>query len=136
MPSQDLPTRIANLETATFVQPLTIPGASKNILTPYTGATDAIAYPGVALINTAGVDACTLATPVAGLDDGKLLKIVAGSANAHTVTTAAHKIIDGSSTSKDTITFAGNNGGSIELMAYNGLWYVISTPLNATLSEV
>jgi hypothetical protein len=93
----------------------------------YTGAADAIAYPGTALINRSGaVDACTLATPTPGTDDGKVIRIVNGAAYANKVTTAANKINDGTSSTKDTITFAAYAGASIKLMAYNGMWYVIA----------
>jgi hypothetical protein len=137
---------LAALLSACFPQgnpasPATWQGVAQQPVVAYTGSADALAYPGTAAISSTGVDACTLATPVAGSaaaggDDGKMLRIVATTAHAHTVTTAAHKIIDGSSTSKDTATWAGYAGGSIELMAYGGLWYVIGTPLNVTLSEV
>jgi hypothetical protein len=93
--------------------------------TPYTGSTDALIYPGLAILNSAGVDACTLATPVAGAqnaggDDGKILTVLDVGGHAHTITTAANAIVP----SHHVLTFNGTKGSYIDLMAYNGVWYV------------
>jgi hypothetical protein len=138
----DLFTRLQLMEAACFqngvnngTQSPMFQGTVQQPNAVYSGTADAMAYPGTAIIlGSSQVDACTLATPTPGTDDGKYLRIISISGYAHTVTTAAGKIIDGSSSTKHKITFAGNVGGSIELMAYQGLWYVIATPLNATLS--
>lgn len=76
--------------------------------------------------------AMTLVAPTAGLpnaggDDGKVLRIVGVTAEAHTVTTPANKI----NGNKHIATFA-NVGDTIELFAYNGVWY--STGGTTTLS--
>lgn len=102
----------------------------------YSGSTDALAYPGTAMLTTAGVDATTLATPVVGTDDGKVLRVISTTANAHTITTAANKIAGGGSTAfGDTLTFAAKQGAGVTLMAYQGIWYIIAL-VNVTLSEV
>ena len=75
----------------------------------------------------------TLATPATPAQDGITLTIIAGTAHAHTVTTAANKIVP----SKDTVTFAAI-GDYIVLQAMNGLWFNlgIGGPTPASLSEV
>jgi hypothetical protein len=80
---------------------------------------------GTSFIETAGVDACTLATPVAGApnaggNDGLSITIIDNSGNAHTVTTAANKIV----LNKHVITFNGTRGSFVTLTARNGLWLV------------
>jgi hypothetical protein len=79
---------------------------------------------GQSFINSSGVDACTLATPVAGLpsaggNDGLSITIVDLGGHAHTVTTAANKI----NGNKHIATFPGTVGSQIKLVAYNGVWY-------------
>jgi hypothetical protein len=79
---------------------------------------------GKSLINTAGVDACTLAAPVAGApsaggNDGLTIEIVDLGGHAHTVTTPANKI----NGNKHIATFPGTVGARIVLTAYNGVWY-------------
>ena len=92
------------------------------------GSADALTFPSAVMITTAGVDATTLATPVAGGpgvgDDGKRLLVMDTSGHAHTITTASNKIVP----SHSVVTFGGGVGASIQFVAYNGLWY----PLFAT----
>lgn len=103
-----------------------------------TGATDAIAFPNadnlVVLTPASGADAATLATPAAS-DNGKLLSVINGAAQASTITTASGKILDGTSSAKDTVTFAAHIGASIVLQAYNAFWNLIASS-NATLTAV
>ncbi|HEY3972328.1 MAG TPA: hypothetical protein VGM18_04940 [Candidatus Sulfotelmatobacter sp.] len=85
------------------------------------GATPPIC--GTSFIETAGVDACTLATPVAGSpaaggNDGLEITIIDNSAHAHTVTTAAGKIIP----AHHLMTFNGTQGSFVTLVARNGFW--------------
>jgi hypothetical protein len=84
----------------------------------------AVPITGKSLINTAGVDACTLATPVAGPpaaggNDGLEIKIVDLGGHAHTITTAANKI----NGNHHILTFPGTVGADVTLVAYNGVWY-------------
>jgi hypothetical protein len=92
------------------------------------GSADTLTFPGSVFITTAGVDATTLATPVAGGpgvgDDGKRLLVIDTSGHAHTITTAANKIVP----SHSLVTFGGGVGASIQFEAFNGVWY----PLFAT----
>lgn len=112
--------------------------AAGSIQTPkaYTGTTDALTYPGLAIITSSSTDACTLATPTATTDDGKVLTVSSTTAHAHTITTAANKIAGGGTTALgDTLTFAAKEGASCTIVAYQGLWYVLAL-VNVTLSEV
>ena len=92
----------------------------------YTGTADALQFPGNSQINASGVDALTLATPVAGEqpvgDDGKTVFVVDGNGAAHTITTAANKIIN----SKHIATFNGTAGSNVTLRALGGVWVPIS----------
>jgi hypothetical protein len=91
------------------------------------GTTDAIPFPGNIVVNSAGVNAMTLATPLAGPqprgDDGKSIFVVAGNAAAHTITTATNGIIN----SKHLCTWTAAIGNCIELRAYNGTWVPVAS---------
>jgi hypothetical protein len=95
---------------------------------------------GTVIITKGSAAALTLAAPVAGApaaggNDGQLLTIVSTTAFAHTVTTPASTILDGTATAKDTYTFAAHAGGSITLLAYNGNWILVGSVAGA-LTEV
>lgn len=83
---------------------------------------------GIAFVTKAGVDAMTLATPLAGPpslggNDGLTLTVIDTTGNAHTITTAAN-IINGN---KHIATFNGTLGSLITLRAYNGNWIATAT---------
>lgn len=93
-------------------------------LTALASSGGAVPISGKTLINTAGVDACTLATPVAGDpsqggNDGLTIEIMDIGGHAHTVTTAANKI----NGNKHIATFPGTVGARIVLTAFGGVWY-------------
>lgn len=96
-----------------------------NVVT-LTGTADALQFPGLTEVNAAGVDAMTLATPVAGAqplgDDGKTVIVVDLNGAAHTITTAANKIIN----SKHIATFNGTIGSNVTLVAMGGIWVPIA----------
>lgn len=73
-------------------------------------------------LGSGGALAETLATPADPADDGKQLWIVAETAHAHTVTTAANKIKNANA-SGNVLTFA-HQGDNVLLEAVAGLWYV------------
>jgi hypothetical protein len=102
--------------------------------TVLTGTADALPFPGLVMVNAAGVDAMTLATPVAGAqpagDDGKMITIVDLNGAAHTITTATNKIVN----SKHIETFNGTKGSNVTLVANNGIWIPLGTPLGVTVS--
>jgi len=80
---------------------------------------------GLAALTKAGGAAMTLAAPTAGTDDGKVLRIVATTANAHTVTQTTPGF-NNAGTSGDVGTFGGAVGDSLTVIAYNGVWYTLS----------
>jgi len=92
---------------------------------------------GTVLITKSTAAAMTLAAPVSGArasggDNSKKLKIIAGTAQAHAVTTPSNKI----NGADDTVTFAAV-GDWVEFVAYNGVWYAtLGGPTPAALSEV
>ena len=87
------------------------------------GATPPIC--GTVFIETAGVDAATLATPVAGSpasggNDGLSLTVFDNGGHAHTITTAAN-VINGN---KHIATFNATRSSFITFVARNGVWLV------------
>ena len=83
---------------------------------------------GTSFIESAGVDACTLATPVAGDpaaggNDGLEITIVDNSGHAHTVTTAAGVITP----AHHLATFGGTQGSFVIFVARNGKWIPLSS---------
>lgn len=68
----------------------------------------------------------TLATPVAGKDDGKQIRIISTTAAAHTVTNATTGF-NGAGAAGDVATFAAAIGNNLVVEAYNGKWYVVSS---------
>jgi hypothetical protein len=85
---------------------------------------------GFVFLNKAGVLAATLADPITATDDGKVLCIIAMTANAHTVTNTTGFGAGGATL--DVATFGGAIGDNMVIMAYLAKWYVISTR-NVTL---
>lgn len=113
LPSQNL--------TGGPVQVASVVGA--NVLVPNSG---------VVLITAAGVAACTLALPIAGTDDGKVLMVISTTANAHTVTTPAN----GLNKTLHIATFAATVGAYVILLAYQGTWYVLCSNTAAFANNV
>jgi hypothetical protein len=99
-----------------------------------TSSNDAVSFPGSTIINSPGVDNCTLAAPLPGPqplgDDGKQIVLYSATANAHTVTAPTNAI----NFSKHLLTFTANIGSNIGLQAWNGTWIVIGTPNGVTVS--
>ncbi len=79
---------------------------------------------GVCLIakTVAGVVAATLADPTATTDDYKRLTIISNQAQANTVTSASS--FGGGGGGEDVCTFSGAIGDCLNLIAYQGKWYV------------
>lgn len=101
--------------------------ANNLALAEYTAA-GAIALGGTALLKAGTAAAMTLAQPIAGAqsasgNDGMRMRIVALDGEAYTVTTAA----DGINGTDDTLTSAAGVGDTVELVAFNGIWYVSKT---------
>jgi hypothetical protein len=96
----------------------------------FTGSTDAITLLGMTntfLVNSSGVNAMTLPTPVAGAvsaggDDGKIVYILDVGGHAHTATSAANKI----NGNKHIGTFGGTAYSFMKLMCAGGVYVEIS----------
>ena len=105
--------------------PLSIPPAAAAAGVELAAASGAIASRAGVVIVTAGSAATlTLAAPSAGADDGKRLLIVTATAAAHTVTVTAG--FNGGGSGTDVATFTAAIGNGLEVVAYNGVWYVVS----------
>lgn len=74
-------------------------------------------------LSKAGVLAATLASPTAGVDDGKIMFISAQTANAHTVTLTAG--FNAGTTGTDVATFGGAIGDGMGIVALGGVWNVL-----------
>lgn len=90
---------------------------------------------GTAMLTKGSIGAYTLAAPSAGSpsaggQDGLTICIIAGTAFAHVVTCPANKI----NTNKLTATWTAAVGNSIELVAFNGVWYTLGTPSGVALA--
>lgn len=88
----------------------------------------AIALGGVALLKTGTAGAFTLTQPIPGSQlsngqDGLRMRIVSLDAEAYTVTTAA----DGINGTGDTLTASAAVGDTVDLLAFNGVWYIEKT---------
>lgn len=85
---------------------------------------------GTIIVETAGVNAMTLAAPIVGSqvnggDSGRVLVIISNSANAHTIT--ATGLLKTGSANVNVATFAAFAGASLTLRASAGLWYVLAS---------
>lgn len=77
------------------------------------------------IITGGSATAATLAAPTAGVHDGLLMTITAGTAQAHTVTQTTPGFNSGS-TSSDVGTYGGAIGDSMIIVAYNGVWHILN----------
>ena len=87
---------------------------------------------GTVIITKAGVAVLTLANPTATVDDFKELQVISATANAHTLSNAAGAGFNAGGAATDVGTFGGAKGDNIFLVAYQGVWYVLSK-VNVTL---
>ena len=98
------------------------------------GTADPIPFPGCVAITSSVVNALTLAAPLPGVqpmgDDGKTLFVVSINAQAHVITCPSGALLGG----KHLATFAAAVGNQIVLIAYNGVWIPVGTPVGVTLS--
>ena len=92
----------------------------------YTGATDAIDITAGdihVLARSGAADASTLADPTSNTDDGRILWIKNGEAQANTVTITNG--LGGSGGSYDVLTFVNVVAANCTLRAYQGKWYLV-----------
>jgi hypothetical protein len=87
---------------------------------------------GTVYITKAGVAVLTLADPVAG-DSGKVLRIVAQTANAHTIDNSAGSGFNGAGAGGDFATLGGAIGDGLLLRAVETVW-MIDSNINAVLN--
>lgn len=97
------------------------------------GGTDAIPAhtPGTYMVTSAGVNAMTLAAPTVTTDDGIIIKVTLSTNAAHTITCTGGTLRPGTA-AVTTVNFASFRGSSIELMAWQGNWYVMAQNLVAS----
>lgn len=99
----------------------------------YTSAGAITQKSGVVLIGSGGALTMTLADPIEGSDDGKMLTIVAITAQAHKVDNSAGSGINGGGGTVDFLNFGGAIGDSCMLVAYGGVWHAVNL-LNVTIA--
>lgn len=104
-------------------------GGPAGVPPTYTSAGAITVMPGVQFIGSGGALAMTLANPTTA-QNGMVMIILAGTAQAHTVTYTAG--FGGGTTSRDVATFAGAINDGMTIVANNGIWWVINTR-NVTL---
>ena len=126
--------RVTELQTALVLDETAAAAGQPGTTKVYTTA-GAIQTFGTVLLKTGTAGAMTLVLPVAGAQsaggqDGVHLSILALDAQAYVVTTPANGI-NGADLHA---TFGGAVGDSLELIAYNGVWYTFLTSLGITLS--
>jgi len=95
--------------------PLSVSGA----IDPHTGQRYMIT-------KSTAIAAMTIAAPTAGADDGLNIQVVSSTAFAHTVTFTGGTMIDGAGHTASA-TFPAAGGGCLDLIAYNGKWYVLNS---------
>jgi hypothetical protein len=88
-------------------------------------ASGAVAFPGTYIITAGSAVALTLAAPVAGTDDGKIVQITSATLFAHTLT--ATGLLQTGTASVNVATFAAFAGAGLTLRAFNAKWQVMSS---------
>ncbi len=105
----------------------TLEGTTQNAV-QLTGSADAVlsSVSSYNVIQSTGVDAITLPTPVAG-DEGNIIDIWSATAHAHTVTAASACFAVAVTGNKTVCTFPAFPGAGIKLRVCNLLYHVIGT---------
>lgn len=104
--------------------PIVLSGGT-DAIDPHTSAT----Y----IVDSAGVDSMTIVAPTVTTDDGKIIKFTTNTAPSHTITFTGGCLRSGSA-GVTTATFAAFAGSSVQIMAWQGNWYVIAQNLMASFS--
>lgn len=114
---------------------LYVGGARKQNAIFLTGSADAVdaTKPGYYVIKRAGVDAITLATPLAAAE-GNIIEIWSDTANAHTVTAASTNFAVGAAANKTVATFPARPGAGIALRVCNLNYHLMYTSGTGTNS--
>lgn len=104
--------------------PIVLSGGT-DAIDPHTSAT----Y----IVDSAGVDSMTIVAPTVTTDDGKIIKFTTNTAPSHTITFTGGHLRSGSA-GVTTATFAAFAGSSVQIMAWQGNWYVIAQNLMASFT--
>lgn len=107
-------------------------GSGQSASTAYAVDGAITAAGGIAALTKGSAGAYTLAAPVAGTDDGAVLRIISRTAFAHTVTQASPGF-NGGGAASDVATFGGAVGDNMVVIADNGKW-LVQTLRNVTLA--
>lgn len=86
---------------------------------------------GYVVLSKGSAGAITIADPIATTDDGKIIRVIAISAQAHVITAATSGF--NAKGSSGTATFGAALGNTVVLLAYQGDWYVIGN-INITVA--
>ena len=100
-------------------------------ITTLSGAADAISISAgdvFILAGAPGVNNATLAAPTAD-DEGRIIWVKSGSANAHTLTVEGTTGLGGSGATYDVITFTNVVAANVTLRAYGLHWYLVGSHL-------
>lgn len=109
-------------------------GARKQKAINLTGSADALtASSAYYVIKTAGVDAITIPTPIAG-NEGNIIEIWSDTANAHTVTCPTTNFEIGAAANKTICTFPARPGAGIALRVCNLNYHLMYTSGTGTNS--
>jgi hypothetical protein len=111
-----VPAGVSIIDNRNGMKPELLTQAASGAVSPHKAAT----Y----VVTKAGVAALTLAAPTAGTDDGLIITVTSNTAYAHTLT--ATNLLQTGTTYVSVATFAAHPGAGVVLMAYQGLWNVIS----------
>ena len=106
--------------------PVTLLSGTTDAICPVINPVSGAHAGGNFVIKTAGVDAITLPTPVATIDDGLSVAIYSDTTNAHTVTAASACIANGAALNT-VVTFKAFRGSGVQLRAFNGTWQVMAS---------
>jgi len=136
VPTQNILTdRVQELENIVYGAPVIGGSPALGVrgtgATALTGSTDALLFPlpdNTYYVQTAGVDAMTLALPVAGSlanggDDTKRIRVVDAGGHAHTITGPSGSLVP----AHHLLTFGGTAGSAVTLEAFGGVWYVAAS---------
>jgi hypothetical protein len=137
--SKDTNAALAALLTALAATGLIVDGTTGGTVSPaivsLSGSADAINPHTSAtyMVTTAGVDAMTIAAPTVTTDDGVTIKITTNTAAAHTLTGTGGILRTGTAAVTHA-NFASFAGSSIQIMAWQGHWYVMAQNLIASFT--
>jgi len=122
------------LTNKTLTSPTITGGTStgKDVVTSYTADGAITIATGVAELAKTSAAAMTIAAPSTA-QDGTIITITGATAYAHVVTFTGSILVNGTSAAKITATFPAYVGGSVQVIARGGKWYLLSNT-NTTIA--